>query len=294
MSVGEEFAVVNGARLWTARHGSGPPLVLLHGGPGMWDYFDELTPLIDGVVEVHRYDQRGSGRSQRVEPYDVSTFVADLEALRVRWGHERWIVAGHSWGASLMLAYAVEHPGRVSALIQISGTGVVDDWRDEYHANADARRSQEQRGRLAELRARLKAGGAWEPELDREYCALTWMADFVERERALPLAKRLLRSYGPNYDVNDRVGADLKRLHGDAAYRARVARIDQPVLVIHGEGDPRPVRLAERLAASLPNAHLAVIPNAGHLPWIEQPSSTRDALRRFLAAVTAGTTSVAT
>lgn len=282
----EQIIEVNGVRLWTARHGSGPPLVLLHGGPGLWDYFDELAAMVDDLVEVHRYDQRGGGRSDGGPPYDVATFVADLDALRAHWGHERWIVGGHSAGANLALAYAIEHPQRVEALIYIDGSGIIDDWHEEYHKNADARRTPEQRARQMELRAIVKEGkGALTPELDREYCVLTWMADYADRSRAEQLARQLLRPYGPSYEVNAILGADWDRLFADGSFADRSGEIQAPVLIVHGAEDPRPPRLAERLASSLTNSRLAVIPNAGHVPWIEQPDRTRSALRVFLTAV---------
>ena len=282
----EEIVDINGARLWTSRQGNGPPLALLHGGPGIWDYFDELAVMIDDLVEVCRYDQRGSGRSDGGPPYDVATFVADLDALRVHWGHERWILAGHSWGAGLALAYAVQHPKRVQALIYLDGTGVIEDWHDEYHANADARRTSAQQSRRLELRAIVKEGGELTLEQDQEYCVLTWMADYADGNRAREFARKLLRPYGPNYAVNDLVGADWKRLLADGEFVERVYHIDAPVLVLHGSEDPRPVRLAERFASSLPNAELVFIPGAGHIPWLERPEPVRAALQQFLARVT--------
>jgi len=279
----EQVVEVNGARLWTARHGVGPPLVLLHGGPGLWDYFDELATMIADLVEVHRYDQRGGGRSNCLPPFDVATLVADLDALRAYWRHERWIVAGHSWGAALALAYAVEHPERVDALVHIDGTGVIDDWHDEYHTNADARRTPEQRERRRELRAMVeREDEGWGAELDREYCVLTWLADYADQERAQQLAEQLLRPHGPNYAANDALSEDWARILADGSFAERVREIEAPTLIIHGAEDPRPPRLAERLAASMSNATLAIIPEAGHLPWLEQPGRTHDVLRAFL------------
>jgi proline iminopeptidase len=287
----EAFVEVNGARLWTARQGRGPSLVLLHGGPGLWDDFDGLATMVDDVVEVHRYEQRGGGRSQRVGPYDLRTFVSDLEALRAYWGQDRWIVGGHSWGAALALAYAVEHPERVEAMLHLAGTGVIDDWHEEYHANAAARRSPDQRARHAELLAIAKERPEqFTPELDREYCVLAWLSDFADPECAEDLARKLLRPYGPNYDANAALSADWKRLLVDGSFAARVAGLNVPVLVLHGREDPRPLRLAERLAASLPNATLTVVEGAGHLPWLERSEETRAALRTFLAGITAAAT----
>lgn len=284
----EQTVEVNVARLWTARQGSGPPLVLLHGGPGLWDDFDALAVMLDDLVTVHRYDQRGSGRSDGPPPYDVATFVADLEALRVGWGHERWIVAGHSAGANLALAYTAAHPERVEAIIYLAGTGLVDDWRDEYHAAAEARRDGKQRRRLEELRALRDASPEeWTPALDQEWCVLTWMADIADPARRLELARRQLRPYPPSYDVNASMGADWRRILAEDELRRAVATLTMPTLVLHGLDDPRPSRLAERLAATLPDARLALIPACGHLPWLEQPATVRAILRAFIEDVSA-------
>lgn len=72
--------------------------------------------MVDDLCQVLRYDRRGSGRSQAVGPYDVATFVRDLERLREHFCFAQWIVGGHSWGAGLALAYAVQHPHRTQAL----------------------------------------------------------------------------------------------------------------------------------------------------------------------------------
>ena len=110
--------------LWTAVEGVGDPLVLCHGGPGLWDYLGPASSLINDLVKVHRYDQRGGGRSTDDTTHTVAAMVEDLESLRQHWGCERWSVGGHSWGASLALAYAAAHPSRVDKVLYISGTGL--------------------------------------------------------------------------------------------------------------------------------------------------------------------------
>jgi proline iminopeptidase len=64
---------------------------------------------------------------------------------------------------------------------------------------------------------------------------------------------------------------------------SQLASIDVRVLMIHGAGDPRPAALA--IAEALPQAELAVIPDAGHFPWIERPDEVATALRAFLSAL---------
>jgi proline iminopeptidase len=128
-----ETVMVGGADLWTETSGSGPPVALLHGGPGLSDKLGSLASLFDDLALVHRYDQRGGGRSTGDPPFTVDRFVADLDALRTHWGHPSWIVAGHSWGGWLSLLYALRFPSRVRGIITI-GTPPPpsDDWQPGY------------------------------------------------------------------------------------------------------------------------------------------------------------------
>lgn len=75
MSTHERHVCANGASLWTATPGCGPPVALCHGGQGIYDYLGPVAAMIDDVAAVRRYDQRGCGRSDDVGPYDVRTFV---------------------------------------------------------------------------------------------------------------------------------------------------------------------------------------------------------------------------
>jgi proline iminopeptidase len=103
----------DGCRLWTRVTGDGPPVVLVHGGPGWWDVFQDLPPLLPNFT-VHRWDQRGCGRSDRRGPYTLDRFVADLDQIRESAGQEQVVLLGHSWGAALALQYeALPHAERV-------------------------------------------------------------------------------------------------------------------------------------------------------------------------------------
>ena len=168
MDVTVEQVAVAGAVLWTARQGTGPALVLCHGGPGLWDYLGPVAAMVDDRATVYRYDQRACGRSSGGPPFDVATAIADLDALRQHWGVEQWVVAGHSWGATLALLYCLAHPARARGLAYISGTGINPAWRAEYRANRAARLDPAGQQRLAELEERLgrATGAAW-AALDR-------------------------------------------------------------------------------------------------------------------------------
>ncbi|GAH31544.1 unnamed protein product, partial [marine sediment metagenome] len=134
----EEVMTINNVRIWTAIQGNGIPLVLCHGGPGGYDYLQPIAGMIDDLCRVARYDQRGSGRSEMKGPYNVDTFVEDLESLRRKLSFNEWIVCGHSWGAALALAYAIKYMPRTKAFIYISGTGIDPHWKEQYHRNRES------------------------------------------------------------------------------------------------------------------------------------------------------------
>lgn len=275
----------DGAQLWHVRTGSGLPLVLCHGGPGLWDNLGSLAALIDHTVEVHRWDQRGGGRSSRRGPYTVRRLVDDMEALRRSAGVESWIVAGHSWGAELALHYATAHPERTRGLIYISGRGLMDSWRDTNRATCcqrEAQRtSQAQRDRLEALSAMPKR----DPQLEREFRLLSWRADISPGFDAETLLREDLEArYDINFEANKELGEDNRAATGDL--RRAVALLTVPTLLIHGSNDPRPPDGAEELARLLPHATLSLV-DAGHLPWLETPDTIRSVLDRLLATLRA-------
>lgn len=96
MAASERHVTVNGLSFWTATQGAGPPVVLCHGGPGIYDYLEPVAAMIDDLATVHRYDQRGCGRSEDGSAHDLATFGDDLDAIRRHWGYESWTVIGHS------------------------------------------------------------------------------------------------------------------------------------------------------------------------------------------------------
>src|SRR5438046_1868761 len=82
-SMPERIVAVNGTELWVTELGSGPPMILCHGGPGCCDYLGPVAEMVDDRVHVYRFEPRGCGRSAIDGPYDLATSLADLEALRV-------------------------------------------------------------------------------------------------------------------------------------------------------------------------------------------------------------------
>lgn len=138
----EVMVDIGGATIWTERRGKGPPLQRSSGGPGCCDYLEPISRMVEDLATFIRWEQRGCGRSDAIRPYDQATCISDMEALRQHFGYEKWIDAGHSWGANLVLAFACEHPGRVNGIIYLAGTGITENWKSEYRTAKQERREQ--------------------------------------------------------------------------------------------------------------------------------------------------------
>lgn len=98
----------------------GVPAVFLHGGPGSGSQHPHRSLFDIDVNHAFLFDQRGSGRSHPYLGLAANTtqhLIRDIEAIRVHFGIERWIVVGGSWGSTLAVAYAEAHPERVVGLV---------------------------------------------------------------------------------------------------------------------------------------------------------------------------------
>ena len=280
----EQILPINGIQLWTAVEGKGKPMVLCHGGPGGYDYLAPVADMISDLCRVVRYDQRGSGRSQPIGPYDVSTFVNDLEGLRKHFNFERWVVGGHSWGAGLALAYAVRFPTRTLAVLHIAGTGIDDRWHDEYRENRLNALNESEREEYQHLRARKEH--ATDIESNRIQDRLRFLSsktDVFDPNRVDDLPS--FDEYLVSYEANEKVGADWKNYTKDLEFQQSVYNLSMPVFFLHGACDPRPSHFIETLASKLPCGTFTSIPESGHYPWIEKPNGVKASLRQFISNV---------
>jgi proline iminopeptidase len=264
----------DGVRLWASPSGRGEPLVLCHGGPGLWDMHEDVARMLDDRFTVIRWDQRGCGRSEPCAgPWTTERFVADLDTVRRHFGLERMVLLGHSWGAQLALGYALVHPERVTGLVYVSGTGIdpASVWHGRYQENF--------RARLGEVPEHL---ARWRklPDGDRERAVLQWSAEFEDRERALEHAGRMADPwFGINFECNEALNAETRRTWGTSELHAACQALDVPVLIVDGARDIRPRSAVDSLERALPRVRRVVLPDAGHLPWVEDPAGFRQAVQ---------------
>ncbi|MFD9123383.1 alpha/beta fold hydrolase [Kitasatospora sp. NPDC059571] len=277
------FRSYDGTALWYELTGTGDPLVVLPGGPGMdVRYLGGLGGL-DRRRRLVLVDARASGRSAVPEDRGTVSFVAqarDLEALRVHLGLERLDLLAHSAGCLTAQEYAAAYPGRVRRAVLVTPVGRAGREPDpaELAALRAARSAEPWYPDSAEADRLLAEGarpGAETADLQRRLQPFFWHRWDEDRQAeyrpghatALPWLREAFYAgtAGP-HDLAERV--------------ARLAAARTPVLVLAGAADGMiGTAPARAVAACHPHGRLEVLAEAGHRPWVEEPE-------RFVAAVT--------
>jgi len=114
----------NGISMHVAEAGDGPLVVLCHGFPELWYSWRHQIPAIaDAGYRVVAPDMRGYGRTDQppeVTDYDMPRLVGDVAGILDHYGSEQAVVVGHDWGAAVVWGFAIAHPERCSAVINLS------------------------------------------------------------------------------------------------------------------------------------------------------------------------------
>lgn len=233
----------DGARIWYASYGSGPAVILLHGGlghSGNWGY--QVPDLVGSGYRVAVIDSRGHGRSTHDErPYSYELMAADVIAVMDELRIPRARLVGWSDGACTSLVLARRAPSRVSRVFY-------------FACNMDSSGTKE---------------FTPSPLVDRcfsrhtkDYAALSETPDnFKEFVDAVGLMQRTQ----PNYSAKD------------------LAEITVPVVVALGEHDEFIKRdHAEYLARTLPRAELLIFPEVSHFAPLQRPEVFTKAVLNFL------------
>ncbi|QZZ33219.1 alpha/beta hydrolase [Streptomyces sp. ST1015] len=268
---------------WTALGDTArqPPVVLLHGGPGLPDYLGDVAPMIADLAPVYRYDQRGTGRSPWEGRHSLARHVDDLAGLLDAWEAPRAVLIGHSYGTDLASRFCLAHADRVAALLLMCGP-FVGDWRSGDRAERERRMSAAQQDRLRELEAMARRTEEQEVEL----LTLAWFTDHADPERGWHWAAQGARRRRPvNWAMNRELGKDGRADPLDDHITDLRTHLPARTELLGGLDDPRPLTALASLASRL-DVPLTRIEDAGHEPWLEQPDIVRAHLRRFVRGAT--------
>lgn len=269
----------HGLRLWVRVHRTGGArsaarsvILLLHGFTGTGDTWRRLTGTLVDHLDVVTVDLPGHGRS--TAPADPARYAFDrladdlaavLDAVEAR----RVIVLGYSMGGRAALKLALRHPERVAALVlESTSPGITDP------ARRAARRQSDH-----DLASMLEREGIT-PFVDHWERLPLWASQSAldEWTRGELRAQRLLQS--PAGLANCLRGAGQGE---DPATLDQLGAIRVPVLLLAGALDAGYVGHARTMASRLPEAQLAVVPDAGHAVHLERPAEYAAIVKSFLA-----------
>lgn len=270
---------VGGIELFTRRVGSGPLVVVLHGGPGA--HHDYLLPQFDRLAhgrELFYYDQRGGGRSPvgRDTPLGWREHVADLDGIRDRLGLEALTVCGYSWGGLLAVLYLLEHRERVARLALVSPASITATYRAEFERRFAQRM---QAPEIVEARDALRSSGLRERD-PRAYQRRAFELSVAGYFHRLADATSLTP-----FRVTARTQHAVWESLGEYDLRPRLRALASdgsppPTRILHGTFDPIPIAGSRELAKLL-RADFVELP-VGHCPHVEATEDFVAALDSFL------------
>lgn len=137
------YADVNGVELYYEEHGSGQPLILLHGGLGMGEMFAPILPLLAKNRQVITVDLQAHGHTADVDrPFRFQTLADDIAGLIGHLGLAQADVMGYSFGGATALRTAIQHPHLVRRLVLAGQPCQRDGWYPESLAGMDQMGSQ--------------------------------------------------------------------------------------------------------------------------------------------------------
>ena len=259
--------------------GSGPDTLFVHGGPGLNDYLAPVSSLLADLIRSHRYTMRGNAPSPPDGPFTVAQHVEDAVGILDGLHLDHAILLGHSWGGFVAAAVAVAHPDRARAMILVDATGLTRNGGiDEFFAHFDNSYSAEDASRVAEL-ARIDTERGLTAEEQDEWQQIDWRYYHADPTNPPPYLKRETCSAAASEGLRDTRGP----LAEDFFRPLEHAPI--PTLVLSGAKGPFPPWVFEDMVALIPGAVAAVIPDAGHFPWYEQPDAMKTAIESFLATL---------
>ena len=259
------------------RAGNGPPVLLLHGGPGMsFDYLRDLADELAEENDVAWYQQRGQPPSAAEGPHTVATDVDDARRVLDTLGWGKAYVVGHSWGGHLALHIAEAVPDRLYGVLCVDPLGAIGDGRwPEFDEEMLRRTPESLRARAQEL-DELAMKGLADDATAQEAMRLVWPAYFADPEAAPPMPELQMASERTGQTVPS-INAELPKLE------AGLPQIQVPVGFVHGSRSPMPLAASTDAAERIPGAWVDVVEGAGHFIWVEAPGAVRGSLRRLTA-----------
>lgn len=276
-----EIINVNGGKLYLVKRGVGAPVVLL-GGP--WFGQRYLQPLAENLAadfQIVAYDPRGSGNSdERTEnEINLAGHLEDLDGLRQALDLDRMNLIGHSLGALVCLAYAIENPQNIGALVLANpGPPMVPEMQEKLHMAFIGAFTGEEQKMLAHIQA-SPGFEARDPEIHEAYFKSLYGAFFRDKRAASGLEFGFT-SATARYalEAEEQLVGQLMALDPMGS----LSNVASPTLVIHAEQDLIPKDFSRLLADRIPGAKFVLLEGVGHFAYLEDAPLFRRTIVDFL------------
>jgi proline iminopeptidase len=288
------FPGADNVRLFYRMVGAGKEtIVFLHGGPGLGieDGALDLEAVAASGFRFIELNERGGGHSELVSDkakLGIDYYVRDLEALRQYFKLEKMNLVGLSWGAAIVALYASEYPQYVNRIIFLSPMATnkkLDDQRDEHFRFLLGKEKTAEEKAICD-----KITTASDAEASNQCHRCFAFEDnlYVADPAHLKRLRGDYCGYTPQAIRNGWMVGDVSFASlGDYDFAPMVAKIHAPCLVIEGAETNVPLEATELWAKLLPNSRLLLIPEAGHMNWLDQPEAVMSAIGDFFHGRTA-------
>lgn len=275
------IASVDTSGLYHYEEGSGMPIIVIHGGPGLGSSY--IAPHLKDLAKTHKviyYDQRNSGQS----PLDtdstsisLSRFVDDIDLIRKSYGEDKVAILAHSWGGLLGMKYALQYPDRVSHLILMSSNAADQTLNDQ----ANRRLANQMSADDIEARIKIMRTEAFKnqnPHAYEELMSIGFSYQFGDRNLVDNLALHLPVDFGKKSQHLGHLHEDLTNYN----FTESLKELKAPTLLLYGLKDPLTPFALNSLSKVIPNYKIQAIDDAGHFPFIEKPIETITAIQSFV------------
>ena len=281
MNPAGELVRIDDTSLFVVERGTGYPVIVLHGGPGLdhHEFADYLDPLTD-EFRLLLVDQRANGRSERPpgSTWTLERMAQDVIMLARALGLDRYAVLGHSYGAFVALQNAVDYPGMAAQTILSSGVPSMK-YLEVVERNLATFEPVELREQVAESWAREATIQTQEEFAEVMADQLPFhfadpldprIADYEERTKDTVYSPEMLRTFSANG-------------YGGIEVENRLGDIPSPVLVLGGRHDRTcTAEASEAIANGVSNAELRIFEQSGHMTFVEEPELYVEIVRSFL------------
>jgi len=253
-----EKADINGIQIAYTRKGTGKPLILVHGYPLDHTIWDEVLSLLENDFDIITPDLRGFGQSDIVESqYKISDMAADIAGLLDQLGIEKAVIAGHSMGGYVSLAFARAYPERMLGLGLVASQALADT-------------PERKQGRYDAAAEIMKTGV--------RPVAETMSAKLTPDKRVQAFVRDLIVAQQPAG-----LAGALKAMAERDDSTSILPGFKFSVALVHGEEDELiPIQRAQEIKAAIPLAALTELSGVGHMPMMENPQATATTLKNLL------------